>query len=95
VNAHVDPIAWRRDRAFIGERARCCAREHLRARRLAEVDASEPTGILTHHLVFPDAAWEFLDALFARTHRHPAAAWLDVHALFDRTDAPAISFRSA
>lgn len=96
VNAHVDPIAWRRDRAFIGE-ASALLRvvEHLRARRLAEVDAAEPTGMLTHHLVFSDAAWAFLDALFARTRRHPAAAWLDVHALFDGADAVATSFRSA
>ncbi len=96
VNTHVDPIAWRRDRAFIGE-ANALLRliGHLRARRLAEVDASEPTGILTHHLVFPDAAWDFLDALFARTRRHAAAAWLDVHALFDSADRPAIFSRSA
>jgi len=96
VNTHVDPIAWRRDRAFIGEASALLRLvDHLRARRLAEVDASEPTGILTHHLVFPEAAWEFLDALFARTRRHAAAAWLDVHALFDDADAPAISSRSA
>lgn len=96
VNTHVDPIAWRREHAFIGEASALLRLvDHLRARRLAQVDASEPTGILTHHLVFPDAAWEFLDALFARTRRHAAAAWLDVHALFDGTDAPAISSRSA
>jgi hypothetical protein len=96
VNTHVDPIAWRRDRAFIGEGSALSRLvDHLRARRLAEVDASEPTGILTHHLVFPDAAWDFLDAVFARTRRHAAAAWLDVHALFGATGAPAISFRSA
>jgi hypothetical protein len=96
VNAHVDPIAWRRDRAFIGE-ASALLRvvDHLRARRLAEVDAAEPTGMLTHHLVFSDAAWEFLDRLFARTRRHPAAAWLDVHALFDGADDVATSCRSA
>jgi len=96
VNAHVDPIAWRRDRAFIGEASALLRlADHLRARRLAEVDASEATGILTHHLVFPEAAWEFLDTLFARTRLHAAVAWLDVHALFGAADAPAISFRSA
>jgi hypothetical protein len=96
VNTHVDPIAWRRDRAFIGE-ASALQRlvDHLRARRLGEADPSEPTGILTHHLIFSDAAWNFLDALLSRTRRHAAAAWLDVHALFDVADAPAISSRSA
>jgi len=91
VNTHVDPIAWRRDRAFIGD-ASALERVvgHLRARRMREVDPAEATGLLTHHLVFSDAAWTFVDALIARTRRHAAAAWLDTGALFDAT-----SFRSA
>ena len=95
VNTHVDLIAWRRDRAFIGEASaleRVCA--HLRARRVGEVDPAEATGVLTHHRVTTDAAWAFLDALFDRTRRHAAAAWLDVPTLFATTDA-AISSRSA
>lgn len=96
VNTHVDPIAWRRDRAFIGE-ARALERlvQHLRARRLAQVDALEPTGVLTHHLVFSDAAWEFLDTLFVRTRRHAAASWLGVDVLFNGGSATATSSRSA
>ncbi|HXR55727.1 MAG TPA: polysaccharide deacetylase family protein [Casimicrobiaceae bacterium] len=83
VNTHVDPIAWRRDRAFIGVDAaleRLVA--HLGARRECACDADEPTGLLTHHLAFDDAAWDFVDALLARTRRHPAAAWLDVAQAF-------------
>jgi len=79
VNTHVDPIAWRRDRAFIGADAaleRLVA--HLGARRERTCDTAEPSGLLTHHLAFDDAAWDFVDALLARTCRHPAAAWLDV-----------------
>ena len=83
VNAHVDPIAWRRDRGFIGEEAALSRWvEHLRARREGACDADEPTGLLTHHLVFDEAAWTFVDALFERTARHPACAWLDVGQAF-------------
>jgi len=95
VNTHVDPIAWRRDRAFIGE-ASALERliGHLRARRLAEVDVTEPTGVLTHHLVFSEAAWAFVDALFATTRQHAAAAWLGAGELFGGQPS-AISSRSA
>ena len=88
VNAHVDPIAWRRDRRFIGDEAavaRCV--EHLRARREGACDADEPTGLLTHHLAFDDAGWTFVDALLAHTRCHPACAWLDVQQAFARDSA--------
>ena len=79
-NTHVDLIAWRRDRAFIGADAAIDqVVGHLRARREGGVDAGEPTGILTHHLSFEPAAWEFLALLVARTRQHEAAIWLDVH----------------
>ncbi len=84
-NTHVDLIAWRRDRAFIGVAAaidRLVA--HLESRRQGAVDPAEPTGILTHHLDLDAAAWEFLADLFARTRDHGAATWLDVDAVFGR-----------
>lgn len=83
-NTHVDPIAWRRDRQFIGAKA---AIErivtHLRARRERTCDADEATGFLAHHLAFDAAAWAFLDALLQHTWRHDAASWLDVAHVFD------------
>jgi len=83
VNTHVDPIAWRRDRRFIGEDAALSRLvDHLRARRQGDCDADEPTGVLTHHLAFDAPAWEFLDALLAATTSHPACAWLDVRQAF-------------
>ena len=78
VNTHVDPIAWRRGRVFIGVDAaieRVVA--HLGARRSGAADASEPTGLLTHHLAFNAPAWEFVAELLARTRDHAAAAWID------------------
>ncbi len=82
-NTHVDLIAWRRDRAFIGIDAAVDRLVlHLAARRAGTVDASEPTGLLTHHLDLDAAAWEFLAELFAHTCEHGAATWIDVHAAF-------------
>lgn len=76
-NAHVDPIAWREGRRFAGtERALDAVVRHLAQRREGTVDADEPTGLLTHHLVFDEDAWHFADALLGRTHGHAAARWL-------------------
>ena len=82
-NAHVDLIAWRRDRAFIGAEAAIDRLVlHLKSRREGTVDSTEPTGILAHHLDLDAAAWQFLAALFAHTRDHGAATWLDVGAVF-------------
>ena len=78
VNVHVDLIAWRDDRRFIGEGAALAGLiRHLQARRLGEVDAEEPTGILTHHLVQDDPTDAFLHRFIAISSAHPAARWLD------------------
>jgi peptidoglycan/xylan/chitin deacetylase (PgdA/CDA1 family) len=47
---------------------------------LAEPDAP-PVGLLTHHLVHDEAAWKFLEALFALTTRSGIARWKTVGAL--------------
>ena len=95
-NSHVDLIAWRRDRAFIGADAaldRTVA--HLRARRGGEADADEATGILTHHLDMAAAGWAFLVELVART-REQGATWIDVQSAFAMRDSVAPTFgRSA
>jgi hypothetical protein len=83
VNAHVDPIAWRRDRQFVGIDAvilRLVA--HLAARRTADADVDEPTGLLTHHRVCGDEAFDCIGELVARTCAHPAAAWVDARRAF-------------
>jgi len=96
-NTHVDLIAWRRGRAFIGVDAAIDRMVgHLRARRDGNADPAEPTGILTHHLDLNDAAWPFLAELFARTRAHAAAEWLDVNNVFGlgKTTTSLISARS-
>ena len=83
VNIHIDLVAWAERRGFIGEEAALGGLVgHLRARRLAEVDAREPTGILTHHLVQDEATDAFLRRLVAITKGHPATRWLDAAEVF-------------
>ena len=92
VNAHVDPIAWRRDRQFVGVDAlvlRLVA--HLAARRAGAADADEPTGLLTHHRVCDDVAFDGIGELVARTREDPAVVWLDARHAF----APAAATRLA
>ncbi len=82
-NTHVDLIAWRRERAFIGVDAAIDRLvQNLESRRTGIIDPAEPTGILTHHLDLDAAAWQFLADLFARTRNHGATTWLDVDAVF-------------
>ena len=83
VNTHVDPIAWRAGRGFVGEaKALGDLVRHLEDRRTGKVDATEPTGLLTHHLGHDEPLWRFLDRLLARTAAHPAARWLDARDVF-------------
>lgn len=76
-NTHVDLIAWRRGRGFVGEeRALTDAIEHLAARRTGAVDATEPTGWLTHHACHDEALWSFLARLFEETRDRAGVRWL-------------------
>jgi len=82
-NCHIDIVKWKRDRQFIGTaRAVADIVAHLAARREARSDPDEPTGILTHHLVLDDAAWEFFDALTQKLNAHSAARWLTAADIF-------------
>ncbi len=63
VNTHVDVIDWQ-TRHFLGEGAVLdLLVGHLRARRLGTADPTEPTGLLTHHLVHDAETWRFLENL--------------------------------
>lgn len=87
VNTHVDIINWYDGYRFLGT-GECLqlAISHLAARREGRVDPSEPTGLLTHHLVHDAAAWSFVAAFFERTSRHPAVCWMDARQLFSCSD---------
>jgi hypothetical protein len=78
-NAHADPIAWRDGRRFVGAaHALDAVLDHLARRRRGTVDPDEPTGMLTHHLVFDAEAWRFVGELLARTCHHPAVRWVSI-----------------
>ena len=83
INVHVDVVAWKGSREFVGEDAALGGLvKHLRARRLRAVCADEPTGILTHHLIQDEATDAFLDRLITATVAHPAVRWLDAGEIF-------------
>ena len=58
VNTHVDVVAWRRGRRFVGEaEVLGSTLRHLRS-------TEGPIGWLTHHAVHDAATWGFLERLF-------------------------------
>ena len=82
-NTHCDPIDWKGMKsqpagsAFLGTEASLAQIVgHLQAKRRGTVDANEPTGILTHHLVEPEACTDFMKLLFKCISSHSAAGWL-------------------
>lgn len=78
VNTHVDIIAWRGSRAFVGEQA---ALGLLLAQLSARRGAEQPVGVLTHHAQHDAAAWRFLERLFDAT-RARGARWPEPAQLF-------------
>jgi hypothetical protein len=83
VNTHVDIVDWRCGRGFIGlEAAIDLAVGHLAARRQRRAAAGEPTGLLTHHLVLEDSAFDFTAEFLARTAQHPAVQWRSARDIF-------------
>lgn len=66
VNTHVDPIFWRGNRDLADPEALIHSTVALlRDRRLGVTDASEPLGLLTHHLVHTEEIWRFSGAFLA------------------------------
>jgi len=76
VNSHCDLIRWKNGAEFKGT-AKTINQlvEHLQNRRTGVVDATEPTGFLTHHLDMDDAGWAFSEQLVQCINEHPAACW--------------------
>ncbi len=83
VNSHLDLMAWKPQRRFLGGEALCATlTASVRARRAGGCNADEPIGILSHHLVHDGACWEFLEALLRRLTDHPGARLLTPDAVF-------------
>ncbi|WP_340116336.1 hypothetical protein [Pelagibius sp. 7325] len=89
-NCHVDILQWRPQRRFLGtDAALALLTGHLAAKRAGVADAAEPSGILSHHQVHDEAAWDFLTALFRRLARHPAVRLLPAERVFAMSAAVA------
>jgi hypothetical protein len=60
VNTHIDPIDWRGTRDLIAADTLIAQTAALLEDRLAgHIDAAEPLGYLSHHLVHSQAIWSF------------------------------------
>ena len=77
VNTHVDVVAWRRGRHFVGE-------EQALSQAIKWLATGEPIGWLTHHAVHDAATWDFLERLFTLKD----VRWLSAAEAFSYT-APA------
>jgi hypothetical protein len=77
VNTHVDVVAWRRGRHFVGE-------QQALSQAIKWLVTGEPVGWLTHHAVHDAATWDFLERLFTLKE----VRWLSAAEAFSYT-APA------
>jgi hypothetical protein len=64
VNAHLDVVDWKGRRGFVGEETALAAL--MAALRHARQSSHEPVGVLSHHLVMDEAAWDFLRSLLEK-----------------------------
>ena len=83
LNTHVDIIDWKGNRGGrdAGELAADLANALARARQKGGL----PVGILTHHLVHDEAAWDFLQALLEFIACNPNAKWCHAASLSGET----------
>lgn len=78
VDAHCDVLHWEKKVARFAGADGCVTDlvEHLKDKRTGQADATEPTGVLTHHLEMDTEAWAFMEEVFALTTAHPAVKWM-------------------
>jgi glycosyltransferase involved in cell wall biosynthesis len=72
INAHIDIMDWRARR---GRAPAAVVIELTQVLATLRDEENPIIGLLTHHLVHDDAAWCFLETLFALTAKHPAVVW--------------------
>ncbi|WP_371225145.1 polysaccharide deacetylase family protein [Roseovarius sp. 2305UL8-3] len=77
INTHIDPINWRGGGGLVEESALIAhTTKLLQDRRAGRADASEPLGLLTHHLVHDASIWSFCARLVAVLMDGPATPWI-------------------
>jgi hypothetical protein len=74
LDVHLDPVAWKSDRGFIGEAAALAGLTRL-LRQRRDGAAVRAVGILTHHLILDRATAAFLARLIALAASHRALRW--------------------
>ena len=74
VNTHIDIVAWREGKRFVGE-------EQALSAALELMEVTDPVGWLTHHAVHDEAAWRFLE----RLTRVEGVRWRGAAELFSYT----------
>ena len=86
LNTHLDIIDWKGTRG--GRDPQWLANELTKLLQRSRIDgAAAPIGVLAHHLVHDELAWNFLDELFMLTTEHPAADWCEADALVAQSQA--------
>jgi hypothetical protein len=79
----VDVIDWHDTRGFLGLGATLdLLIGHLAAKRGGQADISEPTGLLTHHLVHDTETWKFLEVFLDWCAGRPGIRWRGAADLF-------------
>jgi len=84
INSTVDIMDWHGTRSCLPTAVLV---DMITAQLRSAYDNGEATGLLTHHLVHDEAAWDFLQRLFELTS---STQWLGFDALLARTAKPAL-----
>lgn len=89
VNAEIDVMNWPEGKIF-GNRAICrMVVDQLQSRRAGLTPIERPIGILTHHRVFDDDAWDLLSGLLGFLRSHSSVELVRADVLFDAPGASA------
>ncbi|MEM7440928.1 MAG: polysaccharide deacetylase family protein [Pseudomonadota bacterium] len=76
VNTHVDPIDWHETRSLVDEdQLLARLQKDLDDRLSGATDATEPFGLLTHHLAHDGAIWDFTDQFLEVVLSAPVTLW--------------------
>lgn len=83
INTHVDLMDWHGAR---GGRDHAVLATEITKRLATTFDRGGTVGLLTHHLVHDERAWNFLERFFAVTAAHPACDWRAIGGILDAND---------
>ncbi|MBO0903662.1 polysaccharide deacetylase [Jiella sonneratiae] len=89
LNTHLDVMDWRAMRGLSPAEADRLLAGLIEARATADAGgATEPIGLLTHHLQHDEAAWHLVEAVVALCASHRAGAWPALRDLVDARRVP-------